>query len=114
MMHKGRAPDGDLLCPTMPFASYTKVARADSDAVFAFLETAAPARIASRPNELQFPYSNRSQILGWRTLYFNEGTCKLDASKSADWNRGAYLGFRFSPLGSAYRSRCITAAQRFS
>ncbi|MGY4409196.1 hypothetical protein ACVWW4_000932 [Bradyrhizobium sp. LB7.1] len=31
-MHNGRFPDGGLIYPAMPFASYTKVTRADSDA----------------------------------------------------------------------------------
>ena len=33
MMHNGRFPDGGLVYPAMPFASYTKVMRADSDAI---------------------------------------------------------------------------------
>ena len=45
----------------------------------------------NRPHELRFPYNNRSLILGWRTLFFSEGEYKPDPSKSAEWNRGAYL-----------------------
>ena len=30
-------------------------------------------------------------MLGWRTLFFKEGVYKPDPTKSADWNRGAYL-----------------------
>ena len=37
-MHSGRFPDGGLIYPAMPFASYTKVTRADSDAIFAYLQ----------------------------------------------------------------------------
>src|SRR5262249_12499961 len=37
-MHSGRFPDGGLIYPAMPFASYTKVTRADSDAIFAYLK----------------------------------------------------------------------------
>jgi mono/diheme cytochrome c family protein len=91
MMHNGRFPDGGLVYPAMPFASYTKVMRADSDAICAYLKSIAPVRQANRPHDLRFPYSNRSLILGWRTLFFTEGEYKPDASKSADWNRGAYL-----------------------
>jgi mono/diheme cytochrome c family protein len=40
---------------------------------------------------LRFPYNNRSLILGWRTLFFNEGEYQPDPAKSAEWNRGAYL-----------------------
>ena len=35
-------PDGGLIYPAMPFASYTKVTRADSDAIFAYLRSIPP------------------------------------------------------------------------
>jgi mono/diheme cytochrome c family protein len=91
VMHSGRFPDGGLIYPAMPFGSYTKVTREDSDAIFAYLRSAPPVHQPNRPHDLQFPYNNRSLILGWRTLFFQEGEYKPDPAKSADWNRGAYL-----------------------
>ena len=41
MMHTGISRDGTLLYPAMPFASYTKVTREDSDAIFAYLHVGA-------------------------------------------------------------------------
>jgi len=90
-MHSGRFPDGGLLYPAMPFASYTKVTREDSDAIYAYLRSIPPVKQVNRPNDLRFPYNNRSLIIGWRTLFFGEGEYKPDPAKSADWNRGAYL-----------------------
>ena len=91
MMHTGRSRDGGLLYPAMPFGSYTKVTREDSDAIFAFMRSVPPVKAASRPHDLRFPYNNRSLILGWRTLYFQEGAYQPDRTKSEEWNRGAYL-----------------------
>lgn len=91
LMHTGRTPDGGLIYPAMPFGSYTKVARKDSDAIFAYLRSVPAVHLPNRPNELRFPYNNRSLILGWRTLFFTEGEYRPDPSKSAEWNRGAYL-----------------------
>ena len=90
-MHEGRFPDGGLLYPVMPYAFYTKVTRADSDAIFAYLRSVPAAHHPNRPHDLQFPYDNRQLILGWRTLYFNSGEYQPDTAKSAEWNRGAYL-----------------------
>ncbi len=90
-MHRGRFPDGGLIYPAMPFASYTKVTRADSDAIFAYLKSIPPVNQKNREHDLRFPYNNRQLILGWRTLYFTEGEYKPDPAKSAEWNRGAYL-----------------------
>ena len=91
VMHNGRSPDSGLIYPAMPFASYTKVSRADSDAIFAYLKTIPPVRQPDRPNDLRFPYNNRALIIGWRTLFFTEGDYKPDPQQSAEWNRGAYL-----------------------
>jgi mono/diheme cytochrome c family protein len=90
-MHYGRFPDGGLIYPAMPFASYTKVTREDSNAIYAYLMTVPRVRQPNRPHELRFPYNNRSLILGWRTLFFSEGEFAPDPSKSNEWNRGAYL-----------------------
>ena len=90
-MHTGRFPDGGLIYPAMPFGSYTKVTRADCDAIFAYLRSVPPVHQPNRPHDLRFPYNNRSLILGWRTLFFDEGEYQPDPTKSAEWNRGAYL-----------------------
>jgi mono/diheme cytochrome c family protein len=91
LMHTGRRPDGGLIYPAMPFGSYTKVTREDADAIFAYLRSVPAIHLPNRPNDLNFPYNNRSLILGWRTLFFVEGEYQPDPSKSAQWNRGAYL-----------------------
>ena len=44
MMHTGVSRDGTLLYPAMPFASYTKVTREDSDAIFAYLMSVPPVK----------------------------------------------------------------------
>lgn len=91
MMRTGKSRKGELLYPAMPFASYTKVTRADSDAIFAYLRSVPAVRMQTREHDLRFPYNNRSLLIGWRTLYFQEGEYQPDPGKSAEWNRGAYL-----------------------
>ena len=84
-MHIGRFPDGGLLYPAMPFGSYTKVTRADSDAILAYLQTIPPVRQPNRPHDLKFPFNNRSLILGWRTLFSKKAEFKPDPSQSTEW-----------------------------
>jgi mono/diheme cytochrome c family protein len=91
MMHTGVSRDGALLYPAMPFASYTKVTRADSDAIYAYIMSVPPVKQKNRPHELRFPFNKRELLVGWRTLYFKEGEYKADPKQSAQWNRGAYL-----------------------
>src|SRR6201996_8082929 len=90
-MHTGRSKNGSLLYPGFPFTSYTKVARADSDAISAYLRSVPPVSVPSRPHELKFPFNNRNLLIGWRTLFFREGEYKPDPTKSVEGNRGAYL-----------------------
>ena len=91
MMHSGVSRDGSLLYPAMPFASYTKVTREDSDAIFAYLMSVPPVHQPNRPHELRFPFNNRDLLLGWRALYFKEGEYASDPQQTVQWNRGAYL-----------------------
>jgi mono/diheme cytochrome c family protein len=104
MMHEGRSPDGGLIYPAMPFPAYTKMTRADCDAIFAYLKSVPPVHEQNRENDLRFPYNNRSLLIGWRTLFFTEGEYKPDPSQSDEWNRGAYL-----VQGPGHCSMCHTA-----
>jgi mono/diheme cytochrome c family protein len=91
MMHTGKSRDDTLLYPAMPFASYTKVTRDDSDAIFAYLQSTPPIRQPNRAHELRFPFNQRALLYGWRTLFLREGEYQPDPTQSVEWNRGAYL-----------------------
>nr|WP_258048632.1 cytochrome c [Burkholderia anthinoferrum] len=91
VMHAGISRDGTLLYPAMPFASYSKVTRADSDAIYAYLMSIPPVAQKNKPHELHFPFNNRELLIGWRSLYFKEAEFVADPQKSEKWNRGAYL-----------------------
>ena len=90
-LHDGRSKDGTLLYPTFPYTNFTKISRADSDAMYAYLRQQAPVREPNRPHALKFPYNHRLLLRGWRLLFFRPGVYEADATKSAEWNRGAYL-----------------------
>ena len=103
-MHNGRSKDGHLLYPAFPYTNYTQVTREDSDALFAFLKSVPPVQQANLPNTLRFPYNTQAALAVWRALYFSPGTYEVDASRSAEWNRGAYL-----VGGLGHCSACHTA-----
>jgi mono/diheme cytochrome c family protein len=90
-MHSGKGHDGTSLYPAFPFTSYTKVTRADTDAIFAYLKTMPAVKRPNTDNTLRWPYRMRSLMGAWRTLYFSEGEFQPDVKRSAAWNRGAYL-----------------------
>ncbi len=92
----------------MPYPYTTRVTRADSDAILAFLKTIAPVNAKPPPNELSFPFSIRSLLHGWKLLYFHPGEFKPDPGKSAPWNRGAYLVTGLGHCGACHTPKNCT------
>ena len=90
-MHNGRSKSGRLLYPAFPYTEYTLVSREDSDALFAYLSGLRAAEQPRREPDLRFPYNSQAALAVWRALFFEPGTFEQDTTKSADWNRGAYL-----------------------
>ena len=89
--HKGLDEHGDYLYPAMPYQWFTRVTRDDVLAIKAYLVSLQPVNAPQKPNHLTFPFNIRAGIGGWNAVYFKEGTYQPDGSKSAQWNRGAYL-----------------------
>lgn len=90
-LHHGQSPDGRWLVPAFPYTNYTSVTRADSDALFAWLQSQPPASQSNQAHELRWPFGTQWAIWLWRTAYFAPGGFQDTPGKSASWNRGAYL-----------------------
>ncbi|MBO9353351.1 c-type cytochrome [Bordetella petrii] len=90
-LHNGKSKDGSLLYPAFPYTEYTRVSRADADALFAYLRTLEPVAQPSRPHELAFPYNQRALLAFWRALYFRPGALPAEPGQDELWNRGRYL-----------------------
>ncbi|WP_252181012.1 cytochrome c [Azospirillum sp. B4] len=89
-LHEGKAPDGHLY-PAFPYNYYTRISRADSDALFAYLRSLPPSPDRSPRNKLPFPFNIRALMIGWNLLFLDKGEYQPDPAKSVAWNRGAYL-----------------------
>ena len=90
-LREGKNPHGSLLYPAMPYPYYTKLSESDALAIRAYLNTVPPVRKRVVADQLPFPFNIRQGMLVWNALYFHRGEFKPDLSKSAEWNRGAYL-----------------------
>jgi mono/diheme cytochrome c family protein len=109
-MHDGRDKDGAFLYPVFPFTNYTKVTRADSDAIHAWLMSLPPAATPNRPHALRFPYDQRWLLALWRALYFERGVHADDTTQSAAWNRGAYLVEGLGHCNACHGTRNVLGA----
>jgi mono/diheme cytochrome c family protein len=89
-MHDGVDPRGENLYPAFPYPWFRRVSRADDDAILAFLKSTPAVRYRPPKNDLPFPFNIRSTVKVWNLLYLHSHDA-ADASRSPEWNRGAYL-----------------------
>jgi len=112
-IHYGVSPGSSYLVfpkylyPAMPFTSYTKLSYADVMAIKAYLFSLAPVSAAPTPNTLEFPFSQRPVLLGWRILFFRSGPMHMDPSWNADIRNGAYLTEALGHCGECHTPRNI-------
>jgi mono/diheme cytochrome c family protein len=90
-LHDGVRPNGQRLYPAFPYPHFTRLTRADADALHAYLRTLPPVSQVKPPNRLPFPLNIRFVLRIWNALYFHPGTFQPDPNRSEAWNRGAYL-----------------------
>jgi mono/diheme cytochrome c family protein len=103
-LHEGVARDGSHLYPAFPYPHFTRMPRAETDAIYDYLATLPRVRREKPENELPFPLNQRIALAGWKWMFFEPGALKPNAEKSAQWNRGAYL-----VEGPGHCSGCHTA-----
>ncbi|MGN6149180.1 MAG: c-type cytochrome [Rhizomicrobium sp.] len=90
-MHEGVAADGRHLYPAFPYPYFAKLSRADTDAIFGYLKTMKPVSYRPPRNALIFPANIRAGMAAWNALFLDKAPFKPNASKSAEWNRGAEI-----------------------
>jgi mono/diheme cytochrome c family protein len=88
---KGTSEHGANLYPAFPYTSYRNMVLDDVRDLFAYLKTLPPVQAKSRRHELSFPFNERRLLGMWKLLFLSEGPFVADPSKSAQFNRGAYL-----------------------
>lgn len=104
-LHEGRGRNGEPLYPVFPYTHYTRLSRADADAIWAYLRSLPPVRRENRAHELRFPYDQRLLLWAWRALFFRPGVQTSAADQSASWNRGAYLVQGLGHCGACHDAR---------
>lgn len=101
-MREGIHRDGRHLYPAFPYTHFTKVTDADMQALYAYLMAQPAVRAESRNHEFAFPFNLRPLVAGWNALFHQPGAFEADATKSATWNRGAYLVEGFGHCGACH------------
>src|SRR6201988_2409122 len=115
---KGVSPGGYHYFPAFPYPSYAHAKIEDIRDLFAYLKTLAPVSGKVRDHDVPFPFNIRRNIGIWKLLFFDDKPFAPDPSRSAAWNRGAYLVGSFGHCAECHSPRNflggIVATQRFA
>ncbi|HXE48349.1 MAG TPA: cytochrome c [Ramlibacter sp.] len=111
-LREGVSRDGHLLYPAFPYDHFTHLTDADIGALYAFVMTRDPVSSQPPANRLPFPMQFRSLIAFWNMLYLHEGPLPQQESRSAEFNRGAYLVESLAHCASCHSPRNALGAER--
>ena len=90
-MTKGTSPSGEHLYPAFPYTSYQHMTLRRSARSVRFSQDAAGVSGRVRDHDLPFPFNIRRTLGLWKLLFLDGKPFEPDPSRSAQWNRGAYL-----------------------
>jgi mono/diheme cytochrome c family protein len=91
-LHHGISPTGRSLIPVFPYPSYTHLARQDSDALYAYLQSLPPVVRAPPAQGLAWPFGTPWALKVWQTVNFTPAPVALEAPALAvSVERGRYL-----------------------
>ena len=90
-MQKGVAPDGSHYYPAFPYNYFTLLDRPDLLAIKAYLFTLPASRSRAPESQLHWPFNHRRLMVFWNALYNPNRRFEPEPSRSAQWNRGAFL-----------------------
>jgi mono/diheme cytochrome c family protein len=102
-MKRGTGRRGEHLYPAFPYGSYSLLKMSDVRDLFAYMRALPAVAKPAAEHDLKFPYGLRPTVGVWKLLYFKPKDFQPDPTRSAAWNRGAYLA-----EGPAHCAQCHT------
>lgn len=104
-LREGLSPKGEQYYPAFPYPSYTLLTDDDLRALWLYLRVQPAVSQKNRAHDLKWYARARSFVGSWKALYFVPGPYRPDASRSASWNRGAYLAEAAAHCGECHTPR---------
>jgi mono/diheme cytochrome c family protein len=112
-VREGLRADGGHLYPAMPYTAYVKLSDADIRALYAyFMQGVAPVDARAATTRLPFPFNLRWSMALWNALFFNHARFQPNPTRSAEWNRGAYLAEALEHCSACHTPRNFLMAER--
>lgn len=105
-VRRGVRKDGANLYPAMPYTAYSYLTDQDIADLYAYFQKeVAPVDKKGPVTALPFPMNIRFSMSFWNMLFLNGKPYQADATKSAEWNRGAYLVQGATHCGTCHTHR---------
>jgi len=108
-LREGIDREGRHLYPAFPYDHFTLLTDDDLGALYAFIMTREPVHAENKPSTVPIP---RALLAGWNALFLRKGPYRADASKDAQWNRGAYLVEGLGHCGACHTPRNLAGAEK--
>jgi len=114
----GTSPARTHYFPAFPYTSYRHAKIEDIRDLFAWLKTLPPVPGKVRDHEVAFPFNIRRNLGIWKLLFMDGKRFTPEDTRSAQWNRGAYLVNALGHCAECHSPRNvlggIIARQRFA
>jgi nicotinate dehydrogenase subunit B len=111
-MREGVSRDGHYLYPAFPYTSYAKTTDDDLTALYAYLMAQPAVKSTPPQTDLAFPYNIRPLMAVWNGLFHDTSPLKLEATQTAEWNRGNYLVKSLGHCGACHTPRNALGAEQ--
>lgn len=109
-LRDGEGPGAVHFYPAFPYTSYTRMTAEDARALFAYLRAQPASQRQNREHELAWYLRWRIAAQAWKWLFFTPGEFNADATKSAAWNRGAYIAEALAHCAECHTPRNLFGA----
>jgi mono/diheme cytochrome c family protein len=113
-MRAGVNRTGQFIYPAHPYDHFTQLTDSDLAALYSYVMTRPPVAAATPAPALSFPFNLRILVAGWNWLFLTEGPKPYDPTRSAEWNRGAYLAEGVGHCGACHTPRNAFGAEQKS
>lgn len=111
-MREGVSRDGHHLYPVHPYTSFAGADESDIQALYAFMMSGTPTTAGPPETKLKPPFNIRGLLAGWNALYLDPRPFRADQSKTASWNRGAYLVETLGHCSACHTERNALGAEK--
>lgn len=90
-VRQGVAPNGSPYYPAFPYAFYASFSDQNIADLWAAFQTVPPVAVASKPEEMSFPFDQRWGLKLWRAAFLVPPKTDRIPQKGEIWNRGRQL-----------------------